>query len=123
LEPSQDVTVVEALLATCATQFEFLPVFVGPDYSQKEMIGSAIGTPNPASELDNETDELYPRRIQGSILLSLGTGHPGAIPAPSSGGHEEIDFYRKSQSSGELVAWQIAKQLKGRRDYFRFTVA
>jgi hypothetical protein len=122
-EPSQDVTVVEAVLATCATQLDFLPVLVGQDISQQEMIGSAIGAPNPALELYDEARKLYPRYIHGSIFLSLGTGHPGALPAPSSGGRDEIDFYRKIHSSGELVARQIAKQLEGRIPYFRFTVA
>jgi len=122
-EPSRDITVVDAILATCATEPDFLPVWIGQGPFKQELSGGAIWAPNPTSELEDEAHDLYPQQCtQKPLLLTLGTGHPGPFASRSSSESSEGNFHRSIRSSGDLVERQNAHQLAARFCYFRFSV-
>lgn len=120
-EPPRDITVIDAILATCATQHDFLPVSIGPRPFQQKLCGGAIGAPSPNLELQDEVRKLYPHNIQRALLLTLGAGHPGPFTTSSDEG-SEVEFHRRIQSSGDVMERQNANQLAACFYYFRFSV-
>jgi hypothetical protein len=118
-EPPRDITVVDAILATCATENEFLPVDIGRPPFPQRLSGGAIRVPSPTSELQHEIGKLYPQGLIKPLLLSLGTGHPGPFTTTSS---SELEFHRRIQASGDLMERQNADQLAACFHYFRFSV-
>ena len=117
------ITVVEAVLATCAMQPAFTPVTVGQGYRKKEYIGAGLGTNNPIREVILEAHSLFGGTSNVASLLSVGSGHPGVVTLPSDG--EGLDIYRVMQ---EMVndCTERARETKekiGRAGiYFRFSV-
>ncbi|KAG8815596.1 hypothetical protein FRC17_000656, partial [Serendipita sp. 399] len=53
------ITIVDAVLATCAAQPAFLPVTVGAEDWKMEYIGAILGASNPIRELISEAHALF----------------------------------------------------------------
>jgi hypothetical protein len=114
---------VEAILATCATQPDFLPISIGPALSRKELIGGAMGSGNPTRELILEAYNLFGKDAHVSTILSLGSGRLGALTAPSTGEKEELaDVLREMVKSCEQVAQEMETQVGHLGIYHRFSV-
>lgn len=122
-QPALAITVVDAILATCATQPSFLPVISGTGYRKKEYIGAGHGANNPIREVITEAHSLFGGESTVASLLSLGSGNPGAISLPS--GSEKLDLHRVvlgMMQDGEQRAKETQQQIGRVGIYFRFSV-
>jgi hypothetical protein len=122
-EQPTNITVVEAILATCATQSMFLPISIGPALSRKELLGGAMGCGNPTRELVFEAYSLFGKDAHVSTILSLGSGRLGAMAAPLTGSKEEwMDVLRDMVKGCEQVAQEMEIQVGHLGVYHRFSV-
>ncbi|KIM29934.1 hypothetical protein M408DRAFT_99051 [Serendipita vermifera MAFF 305830] len=88
-QPSSTITVIDATLATCATQPDFASVHSGPGLKRREYISSS-GAVYPAHEVISEAHLLFGGDATVASLLSMGTGHPGIISFPQEGGEAAL---------------------------------
>ncbi|KIM29935.1 hypothetical protein M408DRAFT_22387 [Serendipita vermifera MAFF 305830] len=88
-QPSSTITVVDAALATCAAQPEFASVHSGSGVKKREYISSNVAI-NPIHEVITEAHLLFGGDATVASLLSVGTGHPGIISFPQSGGKASL---------------------------------
>ena len=120
---ASDITVIEAVLATCATKPIFDSTIVGKGHRRKEYIGASLGANNPTFDVISEAHSLFGGASTVASLLSVGTGHPGIITLKP--GNEGDDLYK--------VVWDMVndctqrarevEQRIGRAGiYFRFSV-
>jgi hypothetical protein len=116
------ITVIEAILATCAAPPRFSSVTSGSGYNKKEYIGPSFGSTNPVREVITEAHSLFGGDSGIASLLSLGTGHPGVISFPSSGGADLHGMMRDMMSDCEQRAQEIEQQIGRVGIYFRFSV-
>ena len=117
------VTVIEAVLATCATQPSFEPVTFGLGYLKREYIGAGLGANNPTRQVIVEAHSLFGESSSVASLLSIGSGHPGVITLPSDGG--EAELYRAIRdvlSDCTEKAREIKQKIGQAGIYFRFSV-
>jgi hypothetical protein len=122
-EPASDITVVEAILATCATQPNFLPISIGPVLSRQELIGGAMGSGNPTRELVSEAYHLFGKDAYVSTILSLGSGRLGALAAPAMGEKDKwTDALQDMVKGCEQVAQEMETQVGHLGVYYRFSV-
>jgi len=70
---------------------DFLPVSSDSGYKRKVYVAAGLGANNPVSDVITEAHELFGDDSSVAFLLSLGTGHPGAIPVPPNG---HVDIHR-----------------------------
>ncbi|KIM19886.1 hypothetical protein M408DRAFT_172127 [Serendipita vermifera MAFF 305830] len=122
-QPSSPITIVEAILATCATQPAFAPVSFGESYRKREYVGVGFGANNPVQELITEAHLLFGGESSVSSLLSLGTGHPGIISLSSQA--DSADLYRVMRdmmSDCEQKAQDMEQRLGPVGIYSRFSV-
>ena len=121
--PVSAITVVEAILATCATQPSFEPVTFGLGYRKKEYIGAGLGANNPALQVIAEANSLFGKESTVASLLSVGSGHPGVITLASGG--TEVDLYRvmrEMMNDCTERAREIKRKVGRAGIYFRFSV-
>jgi hypothetical protein len=122
-ERASNITVVEAILATCATQPDFLPISIGPALSRQELVGGAMGSGNPTRELILEAYNLFGKDVHVSTILSLGSGRLGALAVPSEGIKDKWgDVLRDMVKSCEQVAQEMETQVGHLGVYYRFSV-
>ncbi|KIM23090.1 hypothetical protein M408DRAFT_28203 [Serendipita vermifera MAFF 305830] len=122
-QPSSTITVIEAVLASCATQPGFAPVSFGERYRKREYIGAGFGANNPVREVIEEAYSLFGGSSTVASLLSLGTGHPGIISWPSDGG--DLDIYKVTRdimNDCEQRAQEIEARMGRVGIYSRFSV-
>jgi hypothetical protein len=117
-ERNVDITVVDAILATCASQPSFLPVSVGPRLREQEYIRAEIGANNPCKEVISEAHGLFSGKRYVASLLSIGSGHPGII----SLSHGPNSLYHLLTSSEE-TAQDVEMQAGHLGIYSRFSVS
>jgi hypothetical protein len=121
-QASSAVSVVEAVLATCATQPEFLPISSGSGFKLREYI-AASGAVNPIHEVITEAHRLFGGDSSVASLLSLGTGHPGIITLPSAGGEATLHrMMRDMMDDCEQRAQEIEQRIGRVGIYSRFSV-
>jgi len=122
-ERASNVTVVEAILATCATQPTFLPIALGPASSTKELVGGAMGSGNPTRELISEAYNLFGKDAHVSTILSLGSGRLGTLAAPLTDAKDEwMDLMGDMVKGCEQIAREMETQVGHLGIYFRFSV-
>lgn len=115
-----DITVVDAALATCASQPEFLPLSFGAWYDVQEYIGTGLGAHNPIYQVVTEARSFFRGERKVSLLLSLGTGHPGIIALEDKDNslyQLMHDMLRNSEQEAQEMQRQMAQP-----KYFRFSV-
>jgi len=121
--PPLDVTVVEAILATCATQGDFLPVTIGSGPTQQELMGGAMGAGNPCHEVVQEAVNRFKPDRRISVILSIGSGHAGLVSASSSARFEEwLRVMKDMAANCEKVAQEMRERMGDDGVYFRFSV-
>jgi hypothetical protein len=121
--PPLEMTVVDAILATCATQGTFLPVTIGSGHTQQEVMGAATGAGNPCHEVIQEAVDRFKPDRQIAVILSLGSGHPGLVSAsPSSRSDEWLKIMRQMTADCEKVAQEMWEKIGEDGAYFRFSV-
>jgi tetratricopeptide (TPR) repeat protein len=118
------LTIVEAVLATCASQPEFLPVTLdwepGGPY---QYVGPGRGASNPVYQIITESLHSFGNRSWAVVLLSFGSGNPGIIPytrshySGSNALHEQQDDMAKDD-----MASKIFKRVNKLGGYFRFSL-
>lgn len=114
---------MDAVLATCASQPEFLPVVVGSGFRKQEYVSPGLGASNPIRHVLTEAQTHFEGDPSITLLLSLGSGHPGIISLPRGGGID--DLYRMNQKLAvdcEEKAREIQEQIDQEGLYFRFSV-
>jgi hypothetical protein len=115
--------VIDAALATCASQPEFLPVQYGELYERQTYVGASLGANNPIREVVTEARSYFTRESRVSVLLSLGSGHPGVLCLGSNDtdkGLRRLLF--KMTSDSEQEAQDVRQHITQFRGYFRFSV-
>src|ERR1700761_1163867 len=110
VEQSLDITLVDAILATCATQPTFLPISIGPELNRQELVGGAMGTANPCRELILEAQNKFTRAAQLSTIISVGSGQLGAISGVTKDS-EWMDVLRSMVERCERTAQEIEAQI------------
>lgn len=117
------MTVVEAVLATCATQPFFLPIIVGQDSHQQELVGGVMGVANPCQELIAEAIAKFRGSPKVSVLLSIGSGHLGTLTVPGNTREEDWTIILQSMiANSEKTAQDMEEKMGGKSFYFRFSV-
>jgi hypothetical protein len=118
-----DVTVVDAILATCATQGKFLPVTIGSSFNQQELMGGAMGASNPCHEVVEEVLDRFKPNKRIAVILSIGSGHSGLATASSLSTDEEwLKIMRYIVADCEKTAQEMRKTMGDDGVYFRFNV-
>jgi hypothetical protein len=121
-QPSSPITVVEAVLATCATQPEFVPITSGSRFKLREYI-AASGAANPIYEMITEAHLLFGGDSSVASLLSLGIGDPGIITLPSAGEEATLErIMRDMMDDCEQRAQEIEQRIGRVGIYSRFSV-
>lgn len=121
-QPPSTITVVEAVLATCATQPEFVPVSSGARHKAREYI-AASGAANPVHEVITEAHLLFGGDTTVISLLSVGTGHPGVISLPHGDGESSLyRIMRNMMHDCEQRAQEIEERIGRAGIYSRFSV-
>jgi hypothetical protein len=121
-QPSSTISVVDAVLATCATQPEFLPISSGSGFKLREYI-AASGAANPIYEVITEAHRLFGGDSSVTSFLSLGIGHPGIITLPSAGGEATLHrIMRDIMDDCEQRAQEVEQRIGRVGIYSRFSV-
>jgi hypothetical protein len=122
-KPASDVTVVDAVLATCSTQPAFAPASLGASHKKQEYIGAGLGTNNPIREVITEAHLLFGGDSGVVSLLSLGCGHPGIIAMPADGDKETFFVLMQAMMLDcEKRAREMKEHLGQLGIYFRFSI-
>ncbi|KIM20971.1 hypothetical protein M408DRAFT_305789 [Serendipita vermifera MAFF 305830] len=121
--PASTITLVEAVLATCAIPPLFAPIKTGPKYREKEYIGAGLGANNPIQEVIAESYSLFGQKSTVGSLLSVGGGHPGVITLPSDGDADDLyKTMRDMMNDCAEKAREIKQNIGHTGIYFRFSV-
>ena len=117
----------EAARATAATPMLFKGIEISGLGGIKEFfIGGGIKCNNPAKEVVDETSQIYGEKQHVGVLISLGSGHPGAIGLGMQGsqGKNLISTLMKIANDCEAVADEFLQRcINLPQVYFRFNVA
>jgi hypothetical protein len=122
-EPATNLTVAEAMLATCATPPLFSPTSIGKDYATFEYIGGDLGLSNPVREILAEVHRTFGDQATVSCLLSIGSGHPGVIITPDKAeGTKWVEFLKQIAMDSEKTAREISIQMRQLTLHHRLSV-
>ncbi|KIM20778.1 hypothetical protein M408DRAFT_30105 [Serendipita vermifera MAFF 305830] len=122
--PPTNLTIAEAMLATCADPPYFSPVKVTKDFSTVEYIAASHGLSNPIREIIDGAYRAFGGDMPVICLLSIGSGHPGVNPAPdSSQVTPHLTFLEGIATDSERTAQAIASQMEKLTLYHRLSVA
>jgi len=129
-----DITIMDAILSTCASPALFAAVNVEEGLWDHSYISADQGLSNPTREVIKAAYEAFGEEEHVACLLSLGTGHLGVIrmtngagPEGSTEAMEEKDaalneVSRRIAEDPELVARQMDEAIGDTGLYFRFSV-
>jgi hypothetical protein len=121
-QPPSEISVVDAVVATCATQPEFAPLSSGSGFKLREYI-AAGGAANPIHSVITEAHLLFGGDSSVASLLSLGVGHPGIIALPSAGGEAaRYRMMRDMMDDCEQRAQEMEERIGRVGIYSRFSV-
>jgi len=124
---SDNCKIWEAARATTAAPMLFKGIEISGLGGIKEFFfGSGIKCNNPVKEVVNEARQIYGNNQHVGVLVSLGTGHPGAIGLGEQGlqGKNLISTLMKIANDCEDVADELLQScINLPQVYFRFNVA
>ena len=121
--PPSDVTVIEAILATCASQPAFSPATIGLQQNKREYISPGLGANNPIRQVIEEAHSLFGGESTVASLLSTGNGHLGVIISPLDGGEIGLQkVMRDLVEDCKKTAMEIKQKIGRAGIYFRFCV-
>jgi hypothetical protein len=81
LDASLDITIVQAVRATCAMPRWFPPVVVGKELQEREYIACPNSLMNPVKIALKESNAIFGPDREVACILSLGSGETGPISA------------------------------------------
>lgn len=120
-EPSSVITVIDAVLATCASPVAFEPVTIGARHKKQEYVGPVAH--NPFRDVITESHLLFGGDSSVASILSLGCGHPGVIAMPSDGTQATLlALMQEMMLDSENHAKETQDQIGRLGIYFRFSV-
>lgn len=117
------MTVLQAILATCADIQSFNSVSISYNGVTQEFVNGAIALPNPINELVAEAHARFEPDTRVACILSIGMGY-SRVPSvstkltPSS----ELELLRDVLSDGERRAQEYMARLAHIPVYFRLSV-
>ncbi|KIM31130.1 hypothetical protein M408DRAFT_327421 [Serendipita vermifera MAFF 305830] len=123
-QPPSAITIVDAILATCASQPDFAHTTFGTGYNRKEYVGAGVGANNPVRHVIAEAQSYFGGEPSISLLLSLGSGYRGIMSLPHNGSsddalhHLAVDIMADCEQKAQEVRQQIGRT----GVYFRFSV-
>jgi hypothetical protein len=126
-----DITIMEAILSTCASPALFDAVNVEEGQWDHSYVSADQGLSNPTREVIKAAYEAFGEEEYVACLLSLGTGHLGVIRMTdgtgAGGGIDEKDtalneISRRIAEDPEQVARQMDEAIGNTGLYFRFSV-
>lgn len=121
--PPTNLTIAEAMLATCAIPPLFTPAKVIKDFSTIEYIAADLGLSNPTREIIEGAYNAFGGEMTVICLLSIGYGHRGVNVAPdNSYTSSRAIFLERIATESERTAQEIASQLGKLTLYHRFSV-
>jgi hypothetical protein len=122
-EPPTNLTIAEAMLATCATPPFFTSTSIEKDFATFEYIGGDFGLSNPTREIIGEAHRTFGDNATIACLLSIGCGHGGIRSSPSDSGVATwIDFLNGVTMDSEKTAREMAIKMKYLTLYHRLSV-
>jgi predicted acylesterase/phospholipase RssA len=122
-EPPVDLTIAEAMLATCSTPPIFTPTIISKDSAKFEYVSGDLGLSNPTREIIAEAHRTFGDETTVSCLLSIGCGHPGVNAVPSeSGSTSWIKFLEGVATDSEKTAQDIGTHMSKLSLYHRLSV-
>ncbi|KIM21391.1 hypothetical protein M408DRAFT_29590 [Serendipita vermifera MAFF 305830] len=122
--PPTNLTVAEAMLATCASTPLFSPAKVVKDFSTVEYIAADLGLSNPIREIIDSAHRAFGGEMPVISLLSIGCGNPGVNAVPDdSYTISRVVFLERSAMDSERTAQNIASQMGKLTLYHRLSVA
>jgi hypothetical protein len=123
---SLDITLIDAMMATCASRLYFDPVTAGVSFRKKTYISGPPSCMNPIREVIAEANDVLPNadNLYVAGILSLGAGHPGIISAPTANNDQDqwIQTLQALLNDCEQVAGDMARQMSRLGIYHRFSV-
>jgi len=122
-EPPVDLTVAEAMLATCATPPIFAPTTISKDAVTFDYVGGDLGLSNPTREIISEAHRAFGDERTIACLLSIGCGHSGVKAVPEdSAATAWVDFLTRVTMDSEKAARDIASHMSQLTLYHRLSV-
>lgn len=122
-QPASDITIVDAVLATCVSNPTFPPVLFGAGFRRQEYIGAGHTANNPVNYVITEAKLLFGQNSSVSSLLSLGSGHPGILTTFRGSDTDAIhQLVSEMMLDCEQRAQEIQHQIGYTGIYFRFSV-
>jgi hypothetical protein len=122
-EPPTNLTIAEAMLATCATPPLFTSTSMEKDFATFEYVGGDLGLSNPTREIIGEAHRAFGDDATVACLLSIGCGHNGVKSSPSDSGVATwIDFLSGVTMDSEKTAREMAINMKYLTLYHRLSV-
>jgi hypothetical protein len=116
-----DITVVDAVRATCATPMS--PVRVGTGSLRLEVISGELAFGNPIREAIQEAHQHYGAHCKVSCVLSLGCGRSILTLEDAKQAHSiEESLSRNAAVAGERIATEMELQIGISNVYHRFSV-
>lgn len=122
-DPPSGVTVVEAILATCASPTEFLPVEIGIEPEKKEYVGATIGTNNPIRHLITEAHTHFEQESKVGLILSTGSGHPSIFASDHNKKKNSLRTLLFEMMHDAALEASKIRTMTYSRVYFRFSVS
>jgi predicted acylesterase/phospholipase RssA len=118
-----DLTIAEAMLATCATPPMFTPTSISKDFAIFEYVGGGLGLSNPTREIIAEAHHAFGDEATVAYLLSIGGGHPGVNSVPSDPSVTSwVEFLERLAMDSEKTAHDVAAHLAQLSLYYRLSV-
>jgi hypothetical protein len=122
-EPPVDLSIAEAMLATCSASPIFAPTTVLRDFATFEYVSGDLGLSNPTREVISEAHRALGDEKTVACLLSIGSGHPGVNTVPiTSSGTPWIDFVERVATDSEKTGQDIGSLMSQLTLYHRFSV-
>jgi hypothetical protein len=122
-EPPTNLTIAEAMLATCATPPLFTSTSIEKDFATFEYVGGDLGLSNPTREIIGEAHRAFGDDATVACLLSIGCGHGGVRYSPSDSGVANwMDFLNSVTMDSEKTAREMAIKMKNLTLYHRLCV-
>lgn len=113
-----DITIVDAVLATCATEPDFSPVTITSGLTKQELVTGGLGANNPTRQVLHEAQLLFGGDIHMASLVSLGSGHP-SVSGSVSGIHGMA--MERILSDSQEISKGVEIQIGALGFYFRFS--
>ena len=122
-EPPTNLTIGEAMLATCATPPLFTSTSIEKEFATFEYTGGDLGLSNPTGQIIAEAHRTFSSDATVACLLSIGCGHSGIEPSPTGSDVATwIDFLNRVTMDSEKTAREMAARMTHLTLYHRLCV-